>query len=79
MKIKRLVCFQGKDGLVLAADSRGTIGDPRGLTAIRDTHIKIFQLSKYVGIISYGSAELAAQLIERARIRRKKKKKLKQG
>jgi len=62
-----VVCFQGKDGFVLAADSRGTIGDPRGLTAIRDTHVKLFQLSKYVGIVSYGAAELAAQLIEEIR------------
>ena len=52
---------------MLAADSRGTIGDPRGLTAIRDTHVKIFHLSKYVGIVSYGSSELAAQLIEEIR------------
>lgn len=58
-----VVCFKGKDGLVLAADSRGTIGDPRGLTAINDSMIKLFQLSKFVGILIYGQAELGAQLI----------------
>lgn len=58
-----VTCFKGRDGIVLAADSRGTIGDPRGLTAINDSHIKLFNLSKFVGIVSYGQAELAAQLI----------------
>jgi len=62
-----VVCFRGKDGLVLAADSRGTIGDPRGLTAITDSMIKIFKLSKYVGTVAYGQAELAAQLVEEVR------------
>jgi len=59
-----VVCFKGKDGLVFAADSRGTIGDPRGLTAINDSMVKIFQLSKYAGIVTYGQAELAAQLVQ---------------
>lgn len=62
-KTTLVVCLQGKDGLVLAADSRGTIGDPRGLTAITDSQCKLFKLSKYVGIVSYGQAELAAQII----------------
>lgn len=58
-----VVCLEGKDGLVLAADSRGTIGDPRALTAISDSHIKLFQLSRFTGIVSFGQAELAAQSI----------------
>jgi len=58
-----VVCLRGKDGVVLGADSRGTIGDPRALTAINDTHRKLFALSKFVGIVSYGQAELAAQAI----------------
>ena len=49
-----VVCFRGKDGLIFAADSRGTIGDPRGLTAITDSMLKMFQLSQYVGIVAYG-------------------------
>jgi len=59
-----VVCFRGANGLILAADSRGTIGDPRGLTAVTDSMIKIFQLSKYVGTVAYGQAELAAQSVE---------------
>ena len=62
-----VVCFKGKDGLVLAGDSRGTIGDPRGLTAITDSMIKIFKLSEYVGAVAFGQAEMAAQLIEEVR------------
>lgn len=58
-----VACLKGQDGLVLAADSRGTIGDPRELTAINDSHTKLFGLSKFVGIVAYGQAELAAQLI----------------
>jgi 20S proteasome alpha/beta subunit len=58
-----VVAFQGVDGLVLATDSRGTIGDPRGLTAITDSMVKMFKLTKYVGILAYGQAELAAQLV----------------
>jgi 20S proteasome alpha/beta subunit len=59
-----VVCYKGVNGLVFAADSRGTIGDPRGLTAITDSMVKLFQLSNYVGIMTYGQAELAAQLIQ---------------
>lgn len=59
-----IVALQGKDGLVLAGDSRGTIGDPRGLTAINDTQIKLFQLSPYCGIGTSGASELAAKIID---------------
>jgi len=59
-----VVCYKGIDGLVLATDSRGTIGDPRGLTAITDSMVKLFQLSKFVGIVAFGQAELAAQLVQ---------------
>jgi len=62
-----VACLLGKDGLVLAADSRGTIGDPRGLTAINDSQRKLFQLTKFTGIVTYGQAELAAQMIEEIR------------
>lgn len=62
-----VVCLEGTNGLILAADSRGTIGDPRGLTAVNDTHIKLFKLSNKVGILSFGQAELANQLITEVR------------
>jgi 20S proteasome alpha/beta subunit len=59
--------FQGKDGVVIASDSRGTIGDPRGLTAVNDFQKKLFQLGRYCGVATYGSAELAAQMISEIR------------
>ena len=31
------------DGIAVASDSRGTIGDPRGLTAVNDTQQKLFK------------------------------------
>ncbi len=33
-----IVAMKSKDAIILGADSRGTIGDPRGLTAINDTY-----------------------------------------
>jgi len=50
------VCLQGKDGLVLASDSRGTFGDPRGVTAQNDTIKKIY-LIRNIGILSAGSQQ----------------------
>lgn len=60
-----IVALEGKDGLVLASDSRGTIGDPRGLTAVNDFQRKLFRLSKWSGMAVYGSSELAAFLIDK--------------
>jgi hypothetical protein len=59
-----ILALEGRDGLVLGADSRGTIGDPRGLTAINDVQKKLFRLSDYCGITVSGSAELAARMID---------------
>ena len=59
-----IVALQGCDGSVLAADSRATIGDPRGLTAINDTHTKLFQLTKTCGIGISGASELALKLVD---------------
>ena len=50
------VCLQGKDGLVLAADSRGTFGDPRGITAQNDTIKKIYLVGS-IGILSAGGQQ----------------------
>lgn len=58
-----IVALEGQDGLVLAADSRGTIGDPRSLTAVNDLQKKLFKLSDHCGITISGSSELATQLI----------------
>jgi 20S proteasome alpha/beta subunit len=50
------VCLQGKDGLVLASDSRGTFGDVRGITAQNDTIKKVY-LVRNVGILSAGGQQ----------------------
>jgi 20S proteasome alpha/beta subunit len=59
-----IVALQGCDGSVLAGDSRGTIGDPRGLTAINDSHTKLFQLTRTCGVGISGASELALKLID---------------
>ena len=56
--------IEAQDGIVLASDSRATIGDPRGLTAIDDVHTKIFKLSDYCGIAVSGASELANRFID---------------
>ena len=50
------VALVGKDGIVLATDSRGTFGDPRGVTAQNDTIIKLHTLGK-VGILIAGAEQ----------------------
>lgn len=60
-----VVALEGKDGLVLASDSRGTIGDPRSLTAINDSMRKLFQLGEWCGIGIAGASELAATLVDK--------------
>ncbi len=58
-----VVALEGTDGIVMAADSRATVGDPRGLTAVRDSEKKLFRLSTKTAIVSFGQGNLAAQLI----------------
>lgn len=52
------------DGIVLAADSRGTIGDPRGLTAMNDAQQKLSRLTDRVAVCNAGSAEVANSLLD---------------
>ena len=59
-----IAALEGQDGIVLASDSRGTIGDPRGLTAINDSHIKLFRLSDNCGIAVSGAAEISNKFID---------------
>lgn len=59
-----IASVEAQNGLVLVADSRGTVGDPRGLTAINDTHKKIFKLSDYCGIGISGASELANRFVD---------------
>lgn len=62
-----LIALKGHDGLVLAADSRGTFGDPRGVTAQNDSQKKAHTLAKHVAVLQAGSGEVGAQLISEAR------------
>lgn len=58
-----LVALSGADGLVVASDSRGTFGDPRGVTAQNDSQKKLYVASKYSAILAAGAGELGAQLM----------------
>lgn len=62
-----LVALKGKDGLVLAADSRGTFGDPRGVTAQNDTQQKAHVLSRHVAVLAAGAGEVGAMVIDLVR------------
>ncbi len=57
------VAIKATDAIIVAADSRGTIGDPRGLTAVNDTQQKIFQFGK-CGFAISGAAELAQAMMD---------------
>ena len=59
-----LVGLRGADGLVVAADSRGTFGDPRGITAQNDQQKKLYITSKYSAVLTAGAGELGANLME---------------
>jgi 20S proteasome alpha/beta subunit len=58
-----LAALSGIDGLVVASDSRGTFGDPRGVTAQNDSQKKLYVTSKYSAILTAGAGELGAQLM----------------
>jgi hypothetical protein len=57
------VAIKAADAIIVAADSRGTIGDPRGLTAVNDTQQKLFQFGPCALAIS-GAAELTLALLD---------------
>lgn len=61
-----VVALKAQGGIVLAADSRGTIGDPRGLTAINDTQVKISAFGK-CGIGLAGASEMGNTLLDELR------------
>lgn len=58
------VTLISKEGIVLASDSRATIGDPRGLTVSNDTVQKIFQINRNVGLIMAGEGAIGATLVD---------------
>ena len=57
------VAIKATDGIVVAADSRGTIGDPRGLTAVNDTQQKVFRFGN-CALAMAGSGELTLSLLD---------------
>lgn len=58
-----LVALRGQDGLVLAADSRGTFGDPSGTTAQNDSMQKAHIVAPHVAALTAGVGEVASLLI----------------
>jgi len=63
-KMTLLVSLRGTNGLVVACDSRGTFGDPRGVTAQNDAQKKLYAASKYSAILTAGAGELGASLMQ---------------
>jgi len=61
-----LVGLRGADGIVVASDSRGTFGDPRGVTAQNDAQKKLYVTSKYSCVLTAGAGELGANLMNDA-------------
>ena len=58
-----LVALRGQDGLVLAADSRGTFGDPSSTTAQNDSMQKAHIVAPHVAALTAGAGEVASLLI----------------
>ncbi|HEV2195405.1 MAG TPA: hypothetical protein VGR55_07465 [Candidatus Acidoferrum sp.] len=58
------VAIEAANGIVLAADSRATFGDPRGMTAVNDTVQKIFRLSPRTAVAMVGQAEVGNALLQ---------------
>jgi len=58
-----LVCLIGADGLVLGTDSRGTFGDPRGVTAQNDLIKKLYLVNDRVGILVAGAGDLGSTVL----------------
>jgi hypothetical protein len=56
------VAIEASDGIVLAADSRATFGDPRGMTAVNDPVQKIYRLSPRTAIALVGQADKLGKL-----------------
>jgi hypothetical protein len=61
-----VVGIKAADAVILAADSRGTIGDPRGLTAVNDTQQKLFKFGKCALAIA-GASEIAMAILDEFR------------
>ena len=44
------IAIQTNKGIAIASDSRGTFGDPRGVTGANDTIQKVYGLTKYTAM-----------------------------
>lgn len=63
-----IVGMKAADAIILAADSRGTVGDPRGLTAINDKYEKLYSIGN-CGVAFAGASELGMTLLDELRKR----------
>ena len=52
------------EGMVFATDSRGTLGDPRGITAQNDTIKKQFKIDRHIVVQTSGANETGAIFID---------------
>src|ERR1019366_3617354 len=59
-----LVALKGEKCIVLASDSRGTFGDPRGVTAQNDNMVKSEILAKHTAVLIAGASELGALIVK---------------
>ncbi|MCD6119858.1 hypothetical protein J7K50_08495 [bacterium] len=57
------VAIEASDAIILASDSRGLVGDPRGPTMANDTNIKVVSFSPGTGLAVAGTAEFAATIL----------------
>lgn len=58
------IAIQTNEGIAIASDSRGTFGDPRGVTAANDTIQKVYGLTKYTAMAVAGANEIGATLLD---------------
>lgn len=58
------ITIQTNEGIAVASDSRGTFGDPRGVTGANDTIQKVYGLTKYTAIAVAGANEIGATLLD---------------
>lgn len=58
------ITIQTDGGVTVASDSRGTFGDPRGVTGANDTIQKVYGLTKYTAMAVAGANEIGAALLD---------------
>ena len=59
-----VLALKGADGIVMASDSRATIGDPRGLVTANDTVQKIFKVNDRVIMGVAGEANIGVSIVQ---------------